>query len=107
MLGVRNMSFTVLGSRFSVRVQVQVHGRRMWRPIVCTLVAPSLVGGGVAGQQPAPRSEAVDSAFTAGASDPASLTKVVDARLARAQQLLNELLSVKGTRTIANTLEPY
>ncbi|HEY9463829.1 MAG TPA: M3 family metallopeptidase, partial [Vicinamibacterales bacterium] len=31
----------------------------------------------------------------------------VDARLTRAQQLLNDLLAVKGPRTIDNTLEPY
>ena len=35
------------------------------------------------------------------------MQKSVDARLARAQQLLNDLLAVSGPRTIANTLSPY
>ena len=98
------MSFVLLRSRFSVRVQIR--GRHSWRPFVCTLVAAYIVAGTVAGQ-PAARSEAVDSSFTAGVTDVASLQKAVEARLARAQQLLNALVAVKGQRTIANTLEPY
>ncbi len=98
------MAFTLLRSRFSVRVQVLVRGRHVWRPLLCTLVAAYLIAGTVAGQT---RFEAVDSSFTAGVTDVASMQKVVDARLARAQGLLTALLGVKGQRTVANTLEPY
>ena len=129
MLGVKNMSFTVLGSRFSVRVHVPVRGRPFGRPLVCTAIAAFVLAGSPAaqpvrlaslaqggpvrlaslaqGEQPAARSEAVDASFTAGVSDAASLRKSVETRLARAQQLLNELLAVTGPRTVANTLEPF
>src|SRR5687767_5191709 len=98
------MSFKLLRSRFSVCVHVQVRGRHLWRPILCTLIAAYVVDGTVAGQS---TREPVDSSFTAGVTDVASLQKAVDSRLARAQRLLNELISVKGQRTLANTLEPY
>jgi thimet oligopeptidase len=106
------MSFTLLRSRFSVRVHVPVRGRHTWRPFLCTLVAAYNVGGTVSGQQtpvtPAAFArEAVDSSFTSGLTDVASMQKAVDARLARAQELLNDLVAVKGPRTITNTLEPY
>src|SRR5690606_22534573 len=71
---------------------------------VCTLVAAYIIGGVVAGQT---RGDAADSSFTAGVTDVASLQKSVDARLARAQGLLNDLLGVTGQRTVANTLAPY
>ena len=45
--------------------------------------------------------------FTEGITDAASLRRVVDARMARARQLLDGLLAVEGQRTVANTLEPY
>jgi thimet oligopeptidase len=45
--------------------------------------------------------------FTQGITDADSFTKVVDGRLARARRLLDELLAVKGARTVANTLAPY
>ena len=45
--------------------------------------------------------------FTEGITDAASLKRVVDARVARARTLLDSMLAVKGTRTVANTLEPY
>jgi thimet oligopeptidase len=107
-LGVKNMSFTVLGSRFSVRVHVRGSGsgRRVWRPVVCTLVATYFLAGAVIGQQPGP-TEAVDAPFIRGVSDTASLQRTVDARLSRAQRLLNELLVVKEQRTVANTLDRY
>jgi thimet oligopeptidase len=70
------------------------------------LVLASFVAGAVTAQEPG-RREAVDSSFTAGVSNVASLQKSVESRLARAQQLLNELVAVTGPRTIANTLEPY
>jgi thimet oligopeptidase len=60
----------------------------------------------VAAQPPAGR-EAADSSFTAGVTNAATLQKSVDTRLSRAQHLLNALIAVKGSRTIANTLEPY
>ena len=47
------------------------------------------------------------SPFTEGITDAASLTRVVDARIARARQLLDAMLAAKGQRTVANTLEPY
>jgi thimet oligopeptidase len=45
--------------------------------------------------------------FTQGITDPESFRKVIDARLARARQLLDGMLAVKGERTVANTLAPY
>jgi thimet oligopeptidase len=73
-----------------------------------TLAAVCLAVAVVAAQEPAAqRSEAVDSSFTAGVTDVASLQKSVDTRLARAQQLLNDLAAVREQRTLANTLEPY
>jgi thimet oligopeptidase len=73
-----------------------------------TLVVVGLAAVAVSAQDSAPqRSEAVDSSFSAGVTDVASLQKAVDARLARAQRLLNDLVAVKDQRTIANTLAPY
>ena len=73
-----------------------------------TLVVVCLAVVAVAAQETATRtSEAVDSSFTAGVTDVASLQRSVDARLSRAQRLLNDLLSAKGQRTTTNTLEPY
>ncbi len=45
--------------------------------------------------------------FTAGISDAASLTRVVEERLARSRRLLDALLAVEGPGTPANTLVPY
>ena len=59
------------------------------------------------GALPSSAREPVDSSFIAGVTDVASLQKSVDARLSRAQQLLTDLITVKGQRTVANTLEPY
>jgi thimet oligopeptidase len=98
------MSFTLLRSRLSLRGHAP--GRHFWRPALCTLCAAYIVVGSVAGQ-PAVRSEAVDSSFIAGVTDVASLQESVDGRLARAQQLLTDLITVKGPRTVANTFEPY
>ena len=119
MLGVKNiMSFSFLSSRFSVPVHVHVRGRSFERPLICTAIAAFVLAGSPAAQpvrlaalaqggQPAILREDVNAPFTAGVSDAASLQKVVDARLARAQQLLDGLLAVTGPRTVANTLEPY
>jgi len=63
----------------------------------------------VAGQEtpPAPASEAADAPFTTGLSDAGSLQSIVDGRIARARQSLDQLLAVRGPRTAANTLRPY
>jgi thimet oligopeptidase len=62
----------------------------------------------VVGQDaPAAVVEAADAPFTAGISDPASLTTVVERRLARARQLLDQMLTTEGRRTVSNTLAPY
>ena len=58
-------------------------------------------------EPPPPPSEAADAPFTAGLTDAASLQSIVDGRIARARQLLDQLLAVRGTRTAANTLRPY
>jgi len=63
---------------------------------------------GVAGSpEPARAQETATLPFTTGITDAASLKRVVDARVARARTLLDSMLAVKGTRTVANTLEPY
>ena len=73
-----------------------------------TLAAVCLAVAVVAAQErAAQRTEAVDSSFTAGVTDVASLQKSIEARLARAQLLLNGLLAVQGPRTVGNTLEPF
>lgn len=51
--------------------------------------------------------EAPAAPFTAGIGDSASLKSVVEARLTRARRLLDEMLAVRGARTIDNTLAPY
>lgn len=45
--------------------------------------------------------------FTQGITDADSLKGVVDARVAHARALLDQMLAVTGTRTPANTLTPY
>jgi thimet oligopeptidase len=45
--------------------------------------------------------------FHEGVTDAASLKRIVDGQLERANLLLTQLLSVKGTRTVENTLQPY
>jgi thimet oligopeptidase len=61
----------------------------------------------LAGSAAAQQREAIDAPFTTGISDAASLTRIVEARLGRVKQLLTSLVGVAGTRTVANTLEPY
>src|SRR5688500_330569 len=56
---------------------------------------------------PAMAQDAADAPFTEGISDADSLKRVVDGRIARARRLLDGVLAVTGTRTIANTLTPY
>ena len=82
----------------------------MMRTLALALLVAFTVTGhaGVSGQGvPAPAAEAADAPFTAGISDPASLTRVVESRLAHARQLLQRMLAVEGRRTVANTLVPY
>ncbi|MCA1792077.1 MAG: M3 family metallopeptidase, partial [Thioalkalivibrio sp.] len=45
--------------------------------------------------------------FYQGITDAASLTRMVEGRLARAQQLLDRLVATKGERTVENTLRLY
>jgi thimet oligopeptidase len=45
--------------------------------------------------------------FTEGVNDPDAFRKIVEARVTRARQLLDQLLAVTGPRTVANTLTPY
>jgi thimet oligopeptidase len=74
---------------------------------VATVVAPPTRLAALAQGRQAGRVEAVDSPFTDGVTSAASLQESVETRLTRARQLLDNLLAVKGPRTIANTLEPY
>jgi thimet oligopeptidase len=45
--------------------------------------------------------------FTVGLNTPETFAAVIDGRLAKARELQNALLSVKGRRTVDNTLTPY
>ncbi len=74
---------------------------------VLTLTSTWALGLGPWAPIPALAQQASTAPFTAGIADAASLKRVVDARLSRARQLLDSMLAVKGTRTLANTLEPY
>jgi thimet oligopeptidase len=80
--------------------------------LVVAVVVLCLTGVGTAQgpppvASPASAREAADSSFAAGVTDVASMQGAVDARLSRARGLLNDLLTVKGQRTVANTLAPY
>jgi thimet oligopeptidase len=68
--------------------------------LILTLTALSVVTGSAA-------RKADDAPFWTGKPDVATFTKWQDERLAKAQQILNQVLAVKGKRTIANTLKPY
>jgi thimet oligopeptidase len=48
-----------------------------------------------------------DAPFWTGKPDAATFTKIQDERIARAPQILDRMLAVKGKRTIENTLRPY
>jgi thimet oligopeptidase len=48
-----------------------------------------------------------DAPFWTGKPDAATFAKIQDARLAKAQQILERVLAFKGKRTIENTLKPY
>jgi thimet oligopeptidase len=52
--------------------------------------------------------EPIDQApFAAGLTDPASLTKSLDAHIDAAQQKLDQLVAIKGPHTVENTLRLY
>ena len=53
------------------------------------------------------QSPAANIPFNEGVTDAASLTRSVEARVARARTLLDAMLAVKGQRTVTNTLVPY
>ena len=75
------------------------------RAALITVVALGLLDVRVFVQAPA--SDPAGPPFTAGLTDAAQLTRAVQARVTRARQLLDRMLAVSGTRTIANTLTPY
>jgi len=50
---------------------------------------------------------ATNAPFWTGVSDAASFERAMDARLARAKATLDQIVALKGARTIANTLRPY
>ncbi len=80
------------------------------RIITSLLVLALAIGGpaGVSAQEAAPAfSEPANAPFTAGLTDPGSLTRIVEARLAKVRDLLTQLLAVRGDRSVANTLVPY
>lgn len=72
------------------------------RPVLFAIAASVLAFPAAAQQR-----ETVDAPFTTGISDAASLTRIVEGRLARTRQLLDGILGVTGARTVVNTLEPY
>jgi thimet oligopeptidase len=74
-----------------------------------TLVAMLFVAGGsiVDVRQAPPAPVENNAPFFAGITDVASLTRHVDARLAEARALIDQLLSVKNGRTPENTLRVY
>jgi thimet oligopeptidase len=57
--------------------------------------------------QTAPATGASNVPFWTGMSDAAAFEHAMDARLAHANQLINDLVAITGTRTIANTLRPF
>ncbi|MEO6828187.1 MAG: hypothetical protein ABI164_00135, partial [Acidobacteriaceae bacterium] len=56
---------------------------------------------------PKPASPADPLHVWAGSPDPVSLDQWINHRLEAQQQAIQELLAVKGTHTVANTLAPY
>src|SRR5947209_15462505 len=80
---------------------------------VMTLIFSSLLAGIVSGQNtrtPAGANTAAmpDSApFWAGNPDADAFQKRMDERLGLAQKALDQMLAVRGPRTIENTLRPY
>jgi thimet oligopeptidase len=81
-----------------VDYQVLMTSLRRYSLLIVVLFAPVMSG---AAQEPA------SAPFTQGIADSASLKQVVEGRVARARQLLDDMLAVKGPRTVANTLVPY
>ncbi|HXH24883.1 MAG TPA: M3 family metallopeptidase [Vicinamibacterales bacterium] len=75
-------------------------------PAVCLIVA-GLAALAQAQAPEAPAASAAAPAFSSSVADAASLRAFVEARLARARALLEQLVSPTGPRTAATTLEPY
>jgi thimet oligopeptidase len=78
---------------------------KMLRAGVVAIAVPLVVW---AHARVAPAAASLDTTpFYAAIADPESLTKNLQAHLTRAQQKLDELVAVKGTRTVDNTLRVY
>jgi thimet oligopeptidase len=56
---------------------------------------------------PAAAQEAADTPFTSGITDAASLRRAIESRIAHARSLLQSIVALKGSHTVANTLRPY
>ena len=76
----------------------------MTRILLITMLATA---GLFRSQAEKPRSAPDDTPFYQGVSDDGSLARIVDARLTRAKQLHEQLLTVSGKRTPENTLRVY
>ncbi|HKR00940.1 MAG TPA: M3 family metallopeptidase [Pyrinomonadaceae bacterium] len=77
------------------------------RKISLTILALALTGLAATSISAARKAKADDAPFWTGKPDAAAFTRIQDERLTKAQQVLDQLLAVKGKRTIANTLKPY
>jgi len=71
--------------------------------VLLTILMSTLIANG----DPASKSGVDDSPFWNSRPDAAAFTKLMDDQLALARKSLDQLLAVKGTRTIENTLVPY
>jgi thimet oligopeptidase len=75
--------------------------RSAWRKRVLALAFACF------GAVPPASAQAPTTPFTSGITDAASLKRAIDERISRAGTLLDGMLAVKGSRTVANTLAPY
>src|SRR4051794_31292426 len=71
--------------------------------VLLTILMSTLIANG----DPASKSGVDDSPFWNSRPDAAAFTKLMDDQLALARKSLDQLLAVKGTRTIENTLVSY
>jgi thimet oligopeptidase len=75
---------------------------------VAALVTLPVVSPSVLAQKAAPTSTGATSvAFWTGMAEPGAFERAMDARLAHARTLLDQVLAVTGRRTIENTLRPF
>jgi thimet oligopeptidase len=79
----------------------------MNRAVFATAVAASLLQTPAASMQADLRADTTSEPFLARVGDPAAFIKNRDTHLAHAQALLDQLIAVKGRRTIDNTLRVY